>query len=85
MVVYRQVLDCLVTFSRRQEWSDIHCPVCLVAGSEDTNSPSVTMKKMADKLPHAEFHEIEGAGHLINLEQGTRFNNIVYDFLRGIA
>ncbi len=83
--VYRQVLACLVTFSRRQEWMDINCPVCLVAGSEDTNSPAATMKKMADKLPHAEFHEIEGAGHLVNLEQGKIFNNIVSSFLRGFS
>lgn len=82
--VYRQVLGCLVTFNRREEWADINCPLCLVAGSEDTNSPAATMRKMAEKLPQAEYHEIEGAGHLINLEQGKAFNSIVKSFLRGI-
>ena len=82
--VYRQVLACLVTFDRREEWALIDCPLCLVAGSEDTNSPAATMKKMAEKLPHAEYHEIEGAGHLINLEQGKAFNGIVKSFLHGI-
>jgi len=79
--VYRDVLRCLVTFNRRSEWSQINCPVCLVAGSEDTNAPAVTMQKMAAKLSHARYHEVEGAGHLVNLEKGPEFNTIVRAFL----
>lgn len=79
--VYRDVLSCLVTFNRRSEWSQISCPVCLVSGSEDTNAPAATMQKMAGGLPHAVCHEIEGAGHLVNLEKGSEFNDIVHAFL----
>ncbi len=79
--VYRDVLRCLVTFNRRLEWSQITCPVCLVAGSEDTNAPSATMQKMAAKLSHARYHKIENAGHLVNLEKGPEFNTIVRAFL----
>lgn len=79
--VYRDVLRCLVTFNRRAEWSQINCPVCLVSGSEDTNAPAATMQKMAARLSHAHYHEIAGAGHLVNLEKGPQFNNIVRTFL----
>lgn len=79
--VYRDVLRCLVTFNRRVEWSEIKCPVCLVAGGEDTNAPAATMRKMADKLPHAHFHEISEAGHLVNLEKEHEFNEIALTFL----
>jgi len=79
--VYREVLNCLVTFNRRDEWSDITCPVLLVAGSEDTNSPASTMKKMADKLAHAEYHVLANAGHLVNLEKGDQFNQVTLKFL----
>ena len=79
--VYRDILRCLVTFNRRLEWFQITCPVCLVAGSEDTNAPSATMQKMAAKLSHARYHEVEGAGHLVNLEKGPEFNTIVRAFL----
>ena len=79
--VYRDVLRCLVTFNRRAEWSKIKCPVCLVSGSEDTNAPAVTMQKMGNGLSHAHYHEIAGAGHLVNLEKGAEFNIIVRSFL----
>lgn len=79
--VYRQVLRCLVTFNRRREWPEIACPVCIVSGSEDTNAAAATMRKMADKLPHAEYHEVHSAGHLVNLEKGSEFNDIVSRFI----
>lgn len=82
--VYRDVLRCLVTFDRRVVWQEIDCPTLLVAGSKDTNAPAATMKKMADKLPHACYEEIAEAGHLVNLEKGDRFNDVVKRFLSSI-
>jgi len=79
--VYRSVLHCLVSFNRREEWCNISCPVLLIAGSEDNNAPASTMKKMADKLAHAEYHEITAAGHLVNLEKSFEFNSLVLQFL----
>jgi len=85
---YRDTIECLVTFNRRAELADIAARTCLIAGSEDKNAPARTMKKMAErmseKLPRAEFHEIEGAGHLINLEVPEICNEIIMNFL-GIA
>lgn len=78
---YRQVLKCLVTFNRRSELSEISCPVCLIAGSEDTNAPAPTMQKMASKINGVEYHELVGAGHLVNLEMPDETNQIVSRFM----
>ena len=55
-------------------------PVCLIAGEQDKTAPPATMAKMADKIPNAKFHEVTGAGHLVNLEAATRCNQILLDF-----
>ena len=79
--VYKEVLRCLVTFNRRDALSDITCPVCLIAGEKDTNAPASTMEKMSQKIPQAEYHVIEGAGHLVNTEAPDQCNQIVNHFL----
>jgi len=79
-LVYRDVLTCLVTFNRRDEWPEVSCPVCIIAGSEDTNAPAATLNRMAEKLTQAEYHEITDAGHLVNLEKAAEFNRIVREF-----
>lgn len=78
---YREVLRCLVTFNRFKELEQIVCPVCFIAGSEDTNAPAATMQKMAGKLTHAEYHELDGGGHLVNLEMPGQTNHIMASFL----
>lgn len=82
--VYREVLQCLVTFNRRLEWTDVTCPVLAVAGSEDSNAPAATMRKMAEKLLQTQFYELEGAGHLVNLEKGDDVNNLTQQFISQI-
>jgi len=54
---------------------------CLIAGEVDQNAPAKTMAKMAGKIPQADYHEIKGAGHLINLEAGPETNAILNEFL----
>jgi len=38
------------------------------------------MRKMAEKLPNAEFHIIESAGHLVNSEKPDLVNSVLCDF-----
>lgn len=80
---YRQVLATLVTFNRRGDQHRITCPCCLIAGGKDDNSPSRVMEKMATGLPHATFHIVENAGHLVNSEAGDACNAIIADFITG--
>lgn len=81
---YRQVLQTLATFDRREDQHRITCPCCLIAGGEDDNSPARVMEKMAERLPHATFHNIETAGHLVNSEAGAECNAIIDQFMDGL-
>ena len=78
---YREIIRCLVTFNRRTDIEALTMPCCLIAGEVDQNAPAKTMAKMAGKIPQANYHEIKGAGHLINLEAGPETNAILNEFL----
>ncbi|MEC9142638.1 MAG: alpha/beta hydrolase, partial [Pseudomonadota bacterium] len=78
---YRQVLQTLVTFNRRDDQHLIDCPCCLIAGGHDDNSPARVMEKMAGRLKAATFHIVESAGHLVNSESGDECNAIIESFL----
>jgi len=79
---YCDIIHCLTTFNRRDDLAGLGLPVCLIAGEHDTNAPTRTMARMAEKIPDSEFHEIKGAGHLVNLEAGAQTNAILADFYR---
>ena len=81
---YRETIRCLTTFNRRDNLEKISVPTCLIAGQLDTNAPFRTMEKMAAKIPDAEFHLIEKAGHLVNLEAPSRSNTIIEQFLKRV-
>jgi len=82
---WRNVLECLVTFDRRNDLAEIPVPTCLIAGSEDQNAPARTMRKMAEALPKGSYHEIEGARHMIHQEAPADVNVILRSFYEGLA
>ncbi len=77
---WRDVLACLVTFDRRQDLSALSLPACVIAGGQDRNAPARTMRKMADSLPNAVYHEIAAAGHMIPEEAPIEVNTILRTF-----
>lgn len=79
---YRAIMQCLIHFDRYADTGLIQQPCCLIAGSEDTNAPAPTMKKMANKLANARFFELEYVGHLLNIEAPQRCNQILHSFYR---
>ncbi|MGR3503471.1 alpha/beta fold hydrolase [Pseudaestuariivita sp.] len=81
---WRGILKCLVTFDRAAEVGEIAHPTLLIAGSEDRNAPAQTMAKMAQRIPGARFHTLEGAGHMPHQEQPEAFNALVRDFLQEV-
>ena len=78
---YRTVLECLVSFNRREEVTRLGQPCCLIAGSEDRNAPATTMQRLSEKIRNAQFHCIDRAGHLVNLEAPDAVNSIIDNFL----
>jgi 3-oxoadipate enol-lactonase len=57
----------------------IAVPTLVITSSGDTLIPPEATRPMALQIPGARLEEIDGAGHLSNLEAPERFN----DFLRG--
>jgi len=82
---YREIIRCLVTFNRRDDLMSVSAPACLIAGEEDQNAPARTMARMAEGMTHVDFHQIPGAGHLINLEAPEETNRILHAFYRRLS
>ncbi len=55
---------------------------CLViVGTEDVATPVADARRLVDDLPHASYAELDGAGHLSNLERPEAFARLVRTFL----
>ena len=78
---YRRALQALVGFDRRDELAALRVPLLCLAGSDDRTAPPGIMQKMAEQVPGAEFHLMDGVGHLANLEAPGVFNDALIEFL----
>lgn len=56
-------------------------PTLMVAGARDGALPA-SMKAMSGLIPGAQFTEVDGAGHLPNIEQPHAFNRALADILQ---
>jgi pimeloyl-ACP methyl ester carboxylesterase len=79
--VYRDTVRCLTTFDRRADLPNIKVPTLLIAGEKDQAAPAKTMQRMAETIPGARIVTIQGAGHLIHLEQPAAFRAALLPFL----
>jgi 3-oxoadipate enol-lactonase len=78
---YRATMLALMGFDLRNALRDIAVPTMLLSGSRDNNAPAPMMAKMATYIPSAQYVELEGVGHLANLERPGEFNTALSDFL----
>lgn len=79
---YRASMLALLGFDQRRALADIKVPTLVLSGSRDKNAPAPMMAKMASYIPSASYVELEGAGHLVNLERPKAFNAALDEFLR---
>lgn len=56
-------------------------PILLIWGREDRTLPVEQSQPILDRVPRAEFHIIEHAGHIPNVEQPGKVNPILLGFL----
>jgi 3-oxoadipate enol-lactonase len=59
----------------------ITAPVLVVAGIEDATFPVAETKAMADSIPGSSFTVLDGAAHLVALEDPASVNELLNDFL----
>ncbi len=77
---YRKAVALLTTFDRRALLAQIRVPTLVLAGSDDRTAPPTVMKRMADKISGAEYHLLEGCGHLGPMDQPDAYNEALLGF-----
>jgi 3-oxoadipate enol-lactonase len=61
----------------------IKAPTLYISGAEDKiGGPPQLMGEMAKKVPGAQHRSIDKAAHIANIQNPTRFNTVLGDFLK---
>ena len=60
----------------------IKCLTLIVVGEQDGLTPPADSEVMAEAIPNSRLVKIPDAGHLSNLEQPEKFNQVLLDFLQ---
>jgi len=81
---YRAMVLALLGFDQRKALGNIAVPTLVLSGSRDKNAPAPMMAKMATYIPSATYVDLNGAGHLVNLEQPEAFDAALDQFLKAI-
>jgi 3-oxoadipate enol-lactonase len=81
---YRAMMLALLGFDQRKALGDIAVPTLVLSGSKDKNAPAPMMAKMATYIPSSTYVELEGAGHLVNLERPKAFDAALEQFLNTV-
>ena len=68
-------------FDVRHRLEEVACPTLVVAGEHDRLVPPRFQRTLAERLPNAEYVELDGAGHMPMLERPAAFNDAVRAFL----
>lgn len=68
-----------------EEAASIAVPVLLAWGRHDRVLPLHVGEQMAETLPHGTLEVFEESGHCPMLEEPTRFNHVVLQWLSGIG
>jgi 3-oxoadipate enol-lactonase len=82
---YRATVLALLGFDQRSALANIAVPTLVLSGSKDKNAPAPMMAKMASYIPSATYVELEGVGHLVNLERPAAFDAALDSFLKARA
>jgi 3-oxoadipate enol-lactonase len=82
---YRSMMLALVGFDLKAALARIAVPTLVLSGSKDGNAPAPMMRRMADAIPGAHYVELDGCGHLANLERPREFDAALCGFLDTLA
>jgi 3-oxoadipate enol-lactonase len=78
---YLKTLEASVSQDRAAPVENIRVRTLVITGTEDRVYPAPIAQDMARRIPGAKLVELEGCGHLSNLEQPERFNRVLMEFL----
>jgi len=78
---YLKTLEASVAQDRAAPLERIAVPTLVITGDEDRVYPPELTERMARRIPGAKLVVLEACGHLSNLEQPERFNEVLLEFL----
>ncbi|MFP6748074.1 MAG: alpha/beta fold hydrolase [Alphaproteobacteria bacterium] len=79
---YIKTIEASTCYDRPVDIATISVPMQLIYGAEDRLTPPEIGREMQRQIPGARLAIIEGAGHLVNMERGEAFNEVLLGFLR---
>ncbi len=82
---YLKTLEASVAQDRAAPLEKLAVPTLVITGDEDRVYPLELTQRMARRIPGAKLVVLEACGHLSNLEQPERFNEVLLGFLKLIA
>jgi 3-oxoadipate enol-lactonase len=78
---YLQSLDATMAHDARERLSSIAAPTLVITGDQDILVPRQYADILCESIPDSRLEVIEGAAHVVNIEQPEGFNAVVLDFL----
>jgi len=71
----------IATFDAFDRLRDVHVPTLVVAGEADAATPVAAATRLAQSLPDARLHVLQGAPHMMQIERRADYQRAVQDFL----
>jgi 3-oxoadipate enol-lactonase len=81
---YRIGAEAVWLADQRDRAEAIRTPTLVLCGSEDKVTPPPLSRELAHLIPGARYEQIEGAGHICNLERPEEFSTLAAAFIRGV-
>lgn len=81
---YAKTLECAVRYQTFGPLEKIAQPALVITGEYDRLAPPDVARDLATRLPNARFKQINGAGHLSNIEKPELFSAAVAAFLNDV-
>ena len=79
---YAAACDAVSRFDLTDRLGEITVSTVVIAGADDASTPPAVVEVLAQGIPNAQYHVVEGAGHLGNLEAPEEFGRIIGAFLQ---
>jgi pimeloyl-ACP methyl ester carboxylesterase len=77
-------VEAMKAFDSRPWLREITCPTLVIAGAEDTAVPMAHAHMLAQGIPGAQLHVIDGAGHTLIWTHTETFVQVVEAFLSSV-
>jgi 3-oxoadipate enol-lactonase len=68
----------------REVLKQFHFPCLIILGTEDAYSTVEEARAMSEAIPNSRLEIFPETGHLPNLENEDRFNQVLHEFLAGV-